>query len=292
MIRITGIIASILTACIVGASAQELSFVGEVQRTARAVGCQPSQIEPGNAHKGRAFSCRFGVGETVTWRIVEESNGSDLIQAITLRWRDIGHGARPGWQDALRAVGFFTAFYAPDDQRLWERTFLNGEDRFKLYPGSPDWGIEYYLVPGEDRVLELTPSFPAPSEVGLDQIGNQTVALSHLEVALLRELYNRDHVALFDRNIDWVEPPFRVAHFYSEGSVRHRYMVVLWEGGGKCGTVLCSIDIWRIDDGVPHDVGQFLGNDISLGDGNFDGHPDLWIDEMRLRWNGRIYEFR
>lgn len=109
----------------------------------------------------------------------------------------------------------------------------------------------------------------------------------------LNDFYNRDVVADTDANIDFSNPPFEVAEvdLHVPGRSGNPAILVMWTDSRNCGSAGCQIDIW-IDfsgQGNYRPAGSFLGHSLTLGTGSKGGFRDLWLEDTRLRWNGKAY---
>jgi hypothetical protein len=109
----------------------------------------------------------------------------------------------------------------------------------------------------------------------------------------LTRFYNREFVAMHDRNIDWDDPPFVVAEFpLRKDSKGSSAIIVRWKGHGMCGSGGCAMHVWMEKDGNYERFLDVTGDDIRLGDVSQHGVLDLWIDDNRFRWVGQKYERR
>ncbi len=109
----------------------------------------------------------------------------------------------------------------------------------------------------------------------------------------LNKFYNRDYVAMHDRNIDWDAPPFRFAYAnLDERSSGPPAIIVHWKSSDFCGSAGCAFDVW-IPNGDDYKQAMGInGSELTLGKGHQLGMRDLWIDENRHRWDGHQYERR
>lgn len=103
----------------------------------------------------------------------------------------------------------------------------------------------------------------------------------------LAKAHNRDYVGDYDKNIDFSRAPFRVAQVDISGKSS---LLLIWDDSMYCGSAGCRIELWIPDgaDGYKEVLG-IHGAEVTVGDTEHLGMSDLWIDDMRHRWNGERY---
>lgn len=131
----------------------------------------------------------------------------------------------------------------------------------------------------------------------IEELKWQESNFSRWLMSWLMGFYNKEYVRMTDKNIDFSDPPFKVALVNLRTTPRtgNLDIIVIWHDGHYCGAQNCQIDIWLYskEGNKYYNVSNVIGNDISLGSTSKNGFRDLWLDDKaRLRWNGSNFDLK
>jgi len=110
----------------------------------------------------------------------------------------------------------------------------------------------------------------------------------------LVELYNKDYVEAYDRNMDWLNPPFSIAQFDVDldkaQKLNSNEVFVKWDASIECGSGGCTMFLLRFDGNKWGNIGNFFpAGDVEIDRGTSHGMPVIWVSNRRYRWNGQKY---
>lgn len=119
---------------------------------------------------------------------------------------------------------------------------------------------------------------------------------SEWELSWLDELYHAEFTAQTGEELDWQMPPFETAIRDLDSKPGNAAILVRWTHPDYCTASACQLDVWywdapeAIDQGVYRKVlmGIALAS-TKIGPQKHLGMRDIWVGEIRYRWNGEAY---